>query len=141
MIQTQVQTKIKVFKSNNVKYYFNSILGEYLMSQGYSTLKLLWWHTSIKPSGRKEKLKFSWSSQIYYVHYKCSQTFLGYIWQSSQPHTSLIKCHQESYNSKHFVKLFSSPIQIPESSHLYHKKYLGVRHLSISMNNFKADLT
>ena len=34
MIQTQFQTKIKVFRSNNAKEYFNSILGAYLMSHG-----------------------------------------------------------------------------------------------------------
>ena len=33
-IQTQFQTKIKVFRSKNVKDYFKSILGEYLMSHG-----------------------------------------------------------------------------------------------------------
>ena len=32
MIQTQFQTKIKVFRSDNAKEYFNSILGAYLMS-------------------------------------------------------------------------------------------------------------
>ena len=34
MIQTQFQTKIKVFKFDNAKGYFNSILGDYFKSQG-----------------------------------------------------------------------------------------------------------
>lgn len=34
MIQTQFQTKIKVFRTNNFRDYFNSILGEYLVSNG-----------------------------------------------------------------------------------------------------------
>ena len=34
MIQTQFQTKIKVFKFDNAKEYFNSILGAYLTSHG-----------------------------------------------------------------------------------------------------------
>lgn len=41
MIQTQFQTKIKVFLFDNAKYYFNSILQEYLLDQGivYQSLR------------------------------------------------------------------------------------------------------
>ncbi|KAK0593418.1 hypothetical protein LWI29_036352 [Acer saccharum] len=34
MIQTQFQTKIKVFRTDNAKDYFNSLPGKYLMDQG-----------------------------------------------------------------------------------------------------------
>ena len=34
MIQTQFQTKIKVFRKDNAKDYFNFLLGGYLMDQG-----------------------------------------------------------------------------------------------------------
>ncbi|KAK0585817.1 hypothetical protein LWI29_034389 [Acer saccharum] len=34
MIQTQFQTKVKVFRTNNTKDYFNYLLCEYLMDQG-----------------------------------------------------------------------------------------------------------